>query len=372
MKNRREFIKVAGLAGIGIAGTGMYETGSIFKTSQNNKVTVEYVSTVLEDGSNTITPFWRVESGKGGPSLALIAAQHGNEVQGAEVARRFKDFCASNLISGSVWIVPMANILAVRSRRHSYDLGPEENNAINPEKLHNMQRHWPGDPQGNNTARLAYALDQAILQNCSHVVDMHCWNQFAAAESLCEEEHEPSRSMGDVTTTRFISYRNTKIPESNTMMISQMMLKRGAGVHVMELSGQFQITERQVLIGLSSMINIAKLLKMINGEPQLINGKRAVRTAETTHEIKAEATGLFVSSSSDKLVNLAPDDFIEEGQRLGHLIREDDLKIIPVIAPVSGYIRQLGACHWGLCDASLPAQHPYTEQGERLALIVSV
>ncbi|MDD4109424.1 MAG: succinylglutamate desuccinylase/aspartoacylase family protein, partial [Prolixibacteraceae bacterium] len=272
-----------------------------------------------------------------------------------------------------VWLVPMANILAVRSRRHSFNLGPEENNSINPEKLHNMQRHWPGDPQGNDTARLAYALDQTILRHCTHMVDMHCWNQFAAAEALSEESHEPSRSMGDVTTTRFISYRNTTIPESNTMMISQMMLKRGAGVHVMELSGQFQIQEKQVVTGLSSMVNIARLLNMIEGEPQLIEGKRAVRTADNTHEIKAASTGLFVPSALEGTSeNLGPDDFIEEGQLLGHIIRENDLETVPVIAPVSGYIRQLGACHWGLCDASLPAQHPYTEEGERLALIVTV
>lgn len=371
--NRREFIRITGLASIGLAGTSLFEACATNSKQQNNPVTVEYASATLEDGRTILTPFWRVDSGKKGPSLALIAAQHGNEVQGAEVARRFKDICSSQLVSGSVWLVPMANILAVRSRRHSFNLGPEENNSINPEKLHNMQRHWPGDPKGNDTARLAYALDQTVLRHCSHMIDMHCWNQFAAAEALSEETHEPSRSMGDVTTTRFISYRNSTIPDTGTMMISQMMLKRGAGVHVMELSGQFQIQERQVEIGLSSMVNIARLLKLIEGDPQLIDGKRAVRTADTTHTIKAPATGLFVAAAKmGTTVNLGPDDFIEEGQQLGHIIREDDLETVPVIAPASGYIRQLGACHWGLCDASLPAQHPYTEEGENLALIITV
>jgi len=294
-------------------------------------------------------------------------------VQGAEVARRFQEVCARQLVAGSVWLIPMANLLAIRSRRHSFNLGPEENNNINPEKFHNMQRHWPGDPEGNDTARLAYALDQAVLRHCSHLVDMHCWNHFAAAEALSEEAHEPSRKLGEVTTTRFISYRNTVLPQTDKMMVSQMMLKRGGSVLVMELSGQFQMQERQVQIGLSSMVNIAKVLNMIDGQPELIEGERAVRSSENSHDVNATCSGIFMPAFNKKMNSpLNSDDYVEEGQHLGHIIREGNLETVPVISPVSGYLRQLGACHWGLCDASLPAQHPYTEEGERIAIIVNV
>jgi len=374
-KTRRDFVKQTGLAGISLAGSGIIGACSGGSSGRKivNKVVVDNAVTTLGDGRIITTPFWRVDSGKDGPSLTLIASQHGNEVQGAEVVRRFRDICAGELKAGSVWLIPMGNILAVRSRRHSFNLGPEENNSINPEKLHNMQRHWPGDPSGNDTARLAYSLDQAVLRHCSHLMDMHCWNHFAAAESLSEETHEVSRKMGDATTTRFISYRNTVVPQADKMMVSQMIRKRGGSVIVMELSGQFQIKERQVLIGLSSMVNIAKVLGMIDGEPEQIEGKRAVRKPETTREIKAPCTGLFVpAAGKDRYSNLIPDDFIEEGQGLGHIIREKDLEPVPVISPVGGYLRQLGACHWGLCDASLPAQHPYTEEGETIAIVVTV
>ncbi len=373
--NRRDFLKLAGMAGIGLAGSKITTAFVLNPNTKRkpNKVTVDYAVATLEDGRIISTPFWRVDSEKDGPSLALVAAQHGNEVQGAEVARRFQEICATQLVTGSVWLVPMANLLAVRSRRHSFDLEPEQDNAANPNKFHNMQRHWPGDPLGNDTARLAYALDQKVLRHCSHAVDMHCWEHIIAAEALSEDVHEPSRAMGDVTTTRFISYRNTTIPEQGKMMVSQMMLKRGAAVHVMELSGQFQIQERQVQIGLSSMVNIAKLLGMINGELEHIKGKRAVRTSETSHEVHAPCTGIFMPAlQKDKFSMLIPDDYVEEGQQIGHIIRENDLETVPLISPVSGYIRQLGACHCGLCDASLPAQHPYSEEGETIAVIVTV
>lgn len=374
-KNRRDFVKITGLAGMGLAGTGILNACTAERSGNKkiNKVIVDHVITKLEDGTEVPTPFWCVSSGKDGPSLALIASQHGNEVQGAEVARRFQEICSEQLVSGSVWLFPMANILAVRSRRHSFNLEPEQNNRLNPEKLHNMQRHWPGNPEGNYTARLAYALDQKVLRHCSHLVDMHCWEHHVAAETLSENKHKGSYAMGQAATARFISYRDTVIPETDTMMISQMILKRGGSVLVMELSGQFQMQERQVQIGLSSMVNIAKDLGMIKGNPVQIFDRRVVRNNETSHEIKIPCTGIFMTAlHKDKSSKLMPDDFVEEGQLLGHIIRETNLETVQIFSPVSGYLWRYGLCHWSLCDASLPAQHPYAEEGEIIAVVVTV
>lgn len=374
-QNRRDFLKRTGMAGIGIASAGIVTTNGFGKGGirHTNRVIVDHAVATLEDGRVVSTPFWRVESGKDGPSLALIAAQHGNEVQGAEVARRFQEVCAGNLALGTVWLIPMANLLAIRSRKHSFDLAPEQNNILNPDKLQNMQRHWPGDPEGNDTARLAYSLDQSVLRHCSHLVDMHCWEHFFAAETLAVKDHEPSRPLGEVTSTRFISWNNASQPQGEKMMVGQMIRKRGGGAIEMELSGQFQMQERQVQIGLSSMVNIAKHLGMIKGETKSINGPLAIRNPQTSHEVFASCSGIFMPAvRKDKITSFAPDDYVEEKQLLGHIISDKDLSIVPIIAPVSGYLWKYGSCHWGLCDASLPAQHPYTEEGESIALIVSV
>jgi len=371
-QSRRYFLKLAGVAGIGLARSsiGQAEARGQDADTVTSKVTLGHAVATLEDGSTLSTPFWRIESAKEGPSLLVVAAQHGNEVHGAEVAHRLKEVCARNLVAGSVWLVPMANLPAIRRRRHSADLGPEQPGRFS--KGHNMQQAWPGNPEGNDTERLAYALDQAVLRHCSHAVDIHCWNQSWAAETLAVTGHEPSRPLGEVTTTRFISYRGARPPADKVVSFSQLMHQRGAGAIVMELSGQFQMQQRQVQIGLTSMVNIAKLLGMIEGEPELIEGPRVERTPESSHEVHAPCAGIFMPAlQKGKAVTLVPDDFVEQGQPLGHIIRESDLETVPVPAPVSGYLWQFGVCHGLLCDASLPAQHPYAEEGDRLALIVT-
>ena len=125
-RNRRSFLKLAGAAGISLAGLDVLPSDARSQDTAPviNKVTVDHAVATLEDGSKLATPFWRIKSGKDGPSLLLLAAQHGNEVQGVEVARRLMEICARHLIAGSVWLVPMANLRAIRTRRHSADLGP--------------------------------------------------------------------------------------------------------------------------------------------------------------------------------------------------------------------------------------------------------
>jgi len=266
-------------------------------------------------------------------------------------------------VSGSVWLIPMANLPAARVRRHSSDLGPEQPGRFS--QGYNMQGVWPGAPKGNDNERIVYAIDREVFSHCDHYMDMHCWNHFWAAATLAGRNYEPTRLMGDVTTTRFIMWRDSAPATSHPAMSSQIMFERGGMAMCMELSGQYQIVERQVLIGLQSMVNIAKVLGMIEGEPELMEGPRASITPETSHEVHAPCTGLFVGAG------LIPDDYVEEGQLLGHIISDVDLGSVEITAPVSGYLWKYG-CHRPICDASLSDQHPYADVGDMLALVVTV
>jgi len=340
-----------------------------------NNVTLNYAIATLEDGSLLATPFWRVDSGKKGSSLLLISAQHGNEVQGVEVARQFKEICVKQLVTGSMWIVPMANLLAIRIRRHSIDLGPEQSGNFT--NGHDMNLVWPGDVGGNNTERIAYALDQAVVRHCSHAVDIHCYSHCLAANVMVFEDCKPSRLMAHFTTTRFITYQRFGHLDTisfRKMSFRQLMQKRGVGVIGLEFSGQFQMKERQIQIGLKSLVNIAKHLEIIEGEPQLIEGLRAVRShkSENTYEVYAPCSGIFMPTQrSDRKVTLTTGNYVDKNQLMGHIIRESDLKTVSIIAPVAGYLWQFSSGHPGF-DASLPSQHPYTKEGNIIAIIVTV
>ncbi|HUS80501.1 MAG TPA: succinylglutamate desuccinylase/aspartoacylase family protein, partial [Armatimonadota bacterium] len=222
-----------------------------------------------------------------------------------------------------------------------------------------------GNPEGNDIERIAFAIDREVFSRCDHYVDMHCWNHFWAAATLAGRNYEGARLMGEATTTRFIMWRDSTPATTHPAMSSQIMFERGGVAICIELAGQFQIVERQVLMGLQSMVNVAKVLGMLEGDPELIEGPRAAISAETSHEVHAPCTGLFVGAG------LIPDDYVQAGQLLGHIISDRDLETVEIVAPVSGYLWKYG-CHRPICDASLPDQHPYADEGDMLALVVTV
>ena len=112
---------------------------------------VHHINVELPQCGNVTIPYWEVESGQEGPCFLLTAAQHGNEVQGPEVIRRFIAIAGQHLKRGTILAVPFCNLPAVQRRRHHITSGPET--AYRDDGGQNMNRTWPGKPDGNDTER---------------------------------------------------------------------------------------------------------------------------------------------------------------------------------------------------------------------------
>ena len=327
------------------------------------EVELHHVIATLGDGSELATPWWRVRSGEDGPDLLVLAAQHGNEVQGAEVIRRFACECGEALLRGTAWLVPFANLPAIRHRRNSILLGPEEK-GTERHRAHNMNGQWPGDQAGNDIQRLGHALHEEIVRYASHVIDLHCWNKFWATATLATDDGGESRRMGEVAGTRFTWWREAAPVELPAQIRGAVVARGGAGM-AMELSGQYVMVEREVQTGVRTVTNVAKVLGMLAGEPDLPPDTGIDVTDDTTAVVEAPCSGLFVQAPELQL-----EDRVEAGQSLGHIIRDDDLSVEEIAAPVGGWLWRFGS-HRPDPDVSLADQHPYSQHGDPLASIVT-
>ena len=317
--------------------------------SMANEVTLDHAVAKLD----LATPFWRIDSGRDGHHLVMLNAQHGMEVQGTEVALRFRDACAECLTSGKVTLVPFANLPAIRHRRVTSDVGPGQGKPDT--KNRNMQQTWPGDPEGNDIQRIAYALDAKVMSDCDRLVDMHCWGQHQAAAVLAASDNEHSVSMAKATGLRFVRWGQVPDLTKPIKSSSHMVYSRGGAAIVIELSGQNQVQESEVLLGLRAMTNIARMLGMMEGQPDLPDGAMIEPTPDRLESIEAPHGGLFVGA------DVKPGDRVEHGQELGHLIRDDTMEVVSFTAPTSGYL-----WHHGRVGDSW---HPYASEGELLIAI---
>jgi len=283
---------------------------------------------------------------------------------------------------GTVYLVPFANLPAIRHRRSHISLGPEQ--PYGDDEGHNMNRTWPGKADGNDTERLAYSLHEAVVQHCTGCLDLHSWSRFTATCTLARLDEGPSQQMAEASAIRFIQWRPAPADGPVTpTTIGGMFNDSGRGAITIELAPQWVIRDKEVTAGLRAAMNVAKMLGMIDGEPELLDGPavaftreppipaerlrsapRASPRLEAAVQVKAPCSGMFVEAG------LETSDHVEEGQKLGHIIRDDDLETVEIVAPASGYLWQYG-CFREHSDVALPPQHPYASEGDMLASVMS-
>ena len=113
------------------------------------------------EGISTATPVLVVNGSNPGPVLCLTAALHGDELNGIEMVRRVMHELDPNKLNGAVIGVPIVNLQGFR--RGSRYL---------PDRR-DLNRYFPGNPEGSSAARIAYSFFETIVRRCDILVDLH-------------------------------------------------------------------------------------------------------------------------------------------------------------------------------------------------------
>jgi predicted deacylase len=122
---------------------------------------LSWSATELFEGVPVSTPVLVVNGLQPGPTLCLTAAVHGDELNGIEMVRRVMHDIAPKKLSGAVIGVPIVNVQGFR--RGSRYL---------PDRR-DLNRYFPGNPNGSAAARIAYSLFNDVIAHCDALVDVH-------------------------------------------------------------------------------------------------------------------------------------------------------------------------------------------------------
>jgi predicted deacylase len=119
----------------------------------------------VPDGADTGAklPVSVVHGAAPGPVLALIAGTHGYEYTSIVALPRVLARLDPKRMAGSVILVHMANPPAFYGRRIYF----------NPDGK-NLNRVYPGKADGTQTERIAAAITREVIDQATHLVDMHC------------------------------------------------------------------------------------------------------------------------------------------------------------------------------------------------------
>jgi len=123
-----------------------------------------YLAVPEKAGLGTEIPYTVIHGAKKGPVLALVAGVHAYEYPPILALYRLKDAIDPKTLRGTVLIVHIANLPSFKRRTIYY--GPDD--------WKNLNRVFPGDPEGTMSQRIAAVLNEEVVKRADVLLDMHC------------------------------------------------------------------------------------------------------------------------------------------------------------------------------------------------------
>jgi uncharacterized protein len=129
-------------------------------------------------------PVVELTGARDGPLLTVIAGVHGCEYVPMAAVREWATALERREISGRIRAVPVLNVTAFRARSP----------FVVPEDGKNLNRCFPGNPDGTLAERLADAAFTQLISGSDAVIDAHCGDLVEALEPFALYEAGPAEA----------------------------------------------------------------------------------------------------------------------------------------------------------------------------------
>ena len=268
----------------------------------------------LPSGVAVETTVHRYGTGEG-PTLYVQAAQHGREINGTELLRRLHrrltDASAgpdAADLAGTLIAVPVADPLSFD--RVSYTT-PEPIDSAAP----NMNRCWPGDPEGSIHERMAARL-WTDIEGADAIVDLHTGSPEMLTHTVYLRGDDDSRRLAEAFGTDLLLAEaagdEAAAEWANRNFGGKLRVaatREGIPSITPELGSNKQLDEAAIATGLDGLVGVLRRLGLLDGEADPWDGTRA---RNHLGRVRAADSGLFVV---DEGVELGMD--VAAGDSLG-------------------------------------------------------
>lgn len=119
-----------------------------------------------------------------GPRLTVLAGVHGCEYAPMAAVRRWTKALAGRELRGSVRAVPVLNLPAFRARTP----------FLVPDDGKNLNRCFPGNPEGTVADRLAHAAFTQLIEGSDALIDVHAGDMVEALEPFALYDAGPAEA----------------------------------------------------------------------------------------------------------------------------------------------------------------------------------
>ncbi|MGH7619682.1 MAG: succinylglutamate desuccinylase/aspartoacylase family protein [Gemmatimonadaceae bacterium] len=264
---------------------------------------------------------------KDGPVLALTAGIHGSEPSPILALQRVRAQLDIHQLAGTVIMVHIANVPSFQHR--TIYRGPWD------EK--NLNRVFPGDPNGTASERIAHAITTQVIDQCDCLVDMHSgdgnealrpysyWNRLGADDSVDARAKNLALAFG---LDHIVIDRGRPRDSRASLFCSNTAHVRGKPAVTTEAGGVGVPTEEMVALNAAGALRVIRHLGMLPGPAELVASPKWIDPSEV---LTSPDTGLWYPA-----VN--PDQRVRQGDLFGRLTDYFGETLAEVCAPLDGVV----------------------------------
>jgi hypothetical protein len=183
----------------------------------------------------------------GGPTVGITAAIHGDELAPVEALRRLATRLEQTELRGTLRIAPVVNPLSFQSQTRN-----------TPQDMTNLNRVFPGDPNGWLSEQLAAAFVVAFLPGLDALLDLHAGGALPTVDyAYIDNDEALSAAFGTKVLYRGPGFAGT---------LSHEAMARGIRCVVTELGGGLLRDHAYIPFTLAGLVNALRHLGMLPGE----------------------------------------------------------------------------------------------------------
>ena len=221
------------------------------RIAAGTRQTVDLPVSVLSDHTPVTMSVHVVHGRRPGPTLFVSAAVHGDEIIGVEIVRRILRMPNLGQLKGTLLAVPIVNAFGFLN--HSRYL---------PDRR-DLNRSFPGSPQGSLAARLAHLFLEEVVGRSDVGIDLH--SATIHRTNLPQIRISPSKPETMTLAKAFGAplIMTSKIRDGSLRKAAQ---EKGIDVLVYEAGEGLRFDEFAVRAGVSGVLRVMHELGMVSGK----------------------------------------------------------------------------------------------------------
>jgi len=273
----------------------------------------------------TDIPVIAINGAKPGPKLALVAGSHGTEYASIIALEKLAQSIDPGELSGSLIIVPLINLASFGQKVPH----------LNPVDGKNMNRFFPGKPDGTQTERASWAIAKQVVDQCDYLIDLHGGD---LDENLRRYSYWPKTGNDQLDATAHgmvlafgldhIIIQRSGPATPGATSVSRYATDKGKPTVIAEAGHAGTVDAADVEALAHGCANVMRHLKMLPGTAKPVEHPLWIGQYTVIH---SEHDGIFYPL-------VGPEAYVQQGMRIGYVTDYFGNPIWDVTAPVSGVI----------------------------------